>query len=122
MSASTHFGHLLPNWQAAKTQMRDILIECARQRRTITYGELAEQITLIHIPPNSYAMAGMLREISQEDQEAERGYLATLVVRKSDGRPGPGYFKGVEGNREDLEAFWQAQFVRVCDDWATPPQ
>lgn len=118
----THYGHLVENWKVAKEEMRDILIGCARERRTITYGELSAAIQTIQIPPNSYGMSGMLTEISKEDVVAGRkGVLATLVVRKSDGRPGPGYFKSaVERgmNDEMLEAYWQEQFELTCSDWA----
>lgn len=115
-----HYGHLLENWQAAKDEMRAILIERARQRQTITYGELCEAIKTIHFRPDGYGLAGMLREISNEDVAAGRGYLATLVVRKSSGRPGPGYFKGMLArgmDSEALEQFWQEEFARTCRDW-----
>lgn len=118
----THYGHLIENWKIAKVEMRDILIDCARQRRTITYGELSAAIQSIQIPPNSYGMSGMLTEISKEDIAAGRkGVLATLVVRKSDGRPGPGYFRSaVEKGFDDkmLEDYWQEQFELTCSDWA----
>lgn len=120
-SMETHYGHLVENWKVATEEMRDILIDCARERRTITYGELSAAIKTIQIPPNSYGMSGMLTEISKEDVKAGRkGVLATLVVRKSDGRPGPGYFRGAleRGMSEDmLEAYWQEQFELTCADW-----
>jgi hypothetical protein len=113
------FGYLVETWEAAKDEMREILISCARQRKTITYGELSQAIHSATIEPYGYAMAGMLRELGREDEKANRGYLATLVVRKSDGRPGPGYFKGVINIPEsDYEAYWQSEFERTCESWA----
>lgn len=115
-----HYGYLMTHWQEAKQEMRLILIDMAQQGQTITYGELSARITTIHLPPYSYAMSGMLREVCAEDDPAEAGMLATLVVRKSDGRPGPGYFKGMVGRHledDDIEAFWQAEFEKVCRFW-----
>jgi len=116
----TRYGHLLEVWEAAKDEVRSILIERARQYETITYGELVQAVQIIHMRPDSYALSGILRELGAEDVAAGRGTLATLVVRKSDGRPGPGYFKDAlqRGlSDEDIEAYWQAQFARVCEDW-----
>lgn len=110
------YGHLLENWQAAKAEMLDILIQCARECRTITYTELSSLIQAAHLPPYSYGMSGMLTEISRENEAMGKTTLATLVVRKSDGRPGGGYFAGIP--TDDMEAYWQEQFAQVCQEWA----
>jgi hypothetical protein len=129
---SKRYGHLLDHWQAAKAEMRAILIDCAREQRTISYSELSARLQTLHLPPYSYAMVGMLDEIGMENFEEGKAPLPTLVVRKSDGRPGPGYFRksyaryapvstaeqvrlGVD--QADVETFWQEQFARVCEEW-----
>lgn len=120
MPEETRFGHLLENWQAAKEEVHDILIECARQRQTITYGELSRRLTTATIPARSYAMSAILGEIIRDDEPEEWGVLATLVVRKSDGLPGAGYFKAAAArglDESDYRAYWQQQFDRVCDYW-----
>lgn len=109
------YGHLLENWQAAKAEMWDILTQCAREGRTITYSELSALIQSAHLPPYSYGMSGMLTEISRQCADMGKTTLATLVVRKSDGLPGGGYFGGIP--TDDIEAYWQAQFARVCQEW-----
>ena len=114
------YGHLIEHWNAAKDEMRTILIRCAREKRTITYGELSAEIQAASIHPYSYAMANMLDEIGYENMAQGKTALPTLVVRKSDGRPGPGFFRksyasGASG--DDLEQFWQEQFARVCEEW-----
>lgn len=109
------YGHLLENWQAAKAEMWEILTQCARVGRTITYSELSALIQSTHLPPYSYGMAGMLTEIDQRCAAEGKTSLATLVVRKSDGRPGGGYFTGIP--TDDMEAYWQDQFARVCQEW-----
>lgn len=117
----THFGHLWESWHLGLKEAQDILIDHARQRQTITYGELSSLIQTIHIPHNSYAMTGLLRELYQADVKHKRPELATLVVRKSDGRPGPGYFKSMMERGADaasIEDYWQDQFDKVCTYWA----
>ncbi len=116
----THFGHLWESWHLGLKEAQDILIDHARQRKTITYGELSGLIQTIHVPHNSYAMTGLLREIHHEDVKYKRPGLATLVVRKSDGRPGAGYFKDMIDAGADqmtMEAYWQARFEEICTYW-----
>ena len=115
------YGHSLDNWHAAREEVRTILIQCARECRTITYGELSALVTSINLPPYSYGMVGMLNEIGDADRAAGRTWLATLVVRKSDGLPGAGYFKSAAQRgmpESDFQAYWEEHFQRVCQEWA----
>lgn len=120
MPKASRFGHLTDNWDAVKEEVRDILIDCARQRKTITYGELSSRLTTAHIPAYSYAMSAILGDIIREGEPQEWGVLATLVVRKSDGLPGAGYFKAMSQrgiSESDYRTIWQTEFDRVCDYW-----
>ncbi|PJF45190.1 MAG: hypothetical protein CUN55_00030 [Phototrophicales bacterium] len=120
MSKESRFGHLIDNWEAVKQEVREILIECARQRKTITYGELSSRLKTAHIPAYSYAMSALLGEIIREGEAEEWGILATLVVRKSDGLPGAGYFKAMAARgipASEYRAIWETEFKRVCDYW-----
>jgi hypothetical protein len=117
---SRRYGLLVEQWQAAKAEMRAILIQLARARQTITYGELAAEMRAASIHPYSYAMTNMLDELGRDNEAEGKPTLATLVVRKADGRPGPGFFRkqvAQGATAPDLEAFWQAQFERVCVEW-----
>jgi hypothetical protein len=117
------FGFVTEAWDAALEQVRALLIAQAQACATITYGELCSRVTAARLHPYSYALMAMLDAIGDEDARAGRAPLPTLVVRQSDGRPGPGYFrKSYTGgaHTDDLEAFWQAQFARVCAEWASP--
>ncbi len=115
------YGYVVEAWEAAQAQVRTILIERARACATITYGALCSRVTVARLHPYSYALMAMLDAIGDEDAAAGRASLATLVVRASDGRPGPGYFRksfARGADAEEVEAFWQAQFARVCADWS----
>lgn len=123
-SPEKYYGHLWENWQAAVQEAQTLLITLARQRRTITYGELAASLTTISIDAGSYAMTGLLRDVHRLDMANQRPSLATLVVRRSDGRPGPGYFKGLADIEDEAfnEDYWQAEFERLCTYWASQPE
>lgn len=108
------------DWLAALAEVRALLIAQARQGATITYGDLSARLTTVSLPPYSYGLSRLLIDLIKQDEAAGRAPLATLVVRKSDGRPGAGYFKYFLARGEDFEdfeAFWQAQFQRVCAEW-----
>ncbi|MDZ4771019.1 MAG: hypothetical protein SGJ24_17995 [Chloroflexota bacterium] len=107
---------------AAKAEMRAVLIQCARDRHTITYGDLCIEITAMRLFPRSRVLVALLNEIGAEDEANGLPALATLVVRKADGRPGGGYFRGSGMSEGDAEAYWQEQFARVCAAWAMSSQ
>jgi hypothetical protein len=116
----TRFGFSLEVWQAIKNEARKILIECAKNRQTITYGELSHRITVANIPHYGFKMIGLLDEISTDQFAVGRSPLATLVVRKSDGIPGGGYFRKTfpdDAPENDLRTYWEAEFNRTCHDW-----
>jgi hypothetical protein len=116
--AEKRFGFLLENWEQAVKEAEAILIEKARQRQTITYGDLVAQIQSCHIETHGYAMGGLLRAVHQLDVAANRPGLATLVVRKSDGLPGPGYFADLgELDKNNYKDYWQANFDDLCAYW-----
>lgn len=90
---TTKYGYSLNEWEQAKKEMKEILIERAKVRGLMPYSELAAQIKSIQIRPESYAFAAMLGEISTEEDKAGRGMLSVIVVHKSgDMQPGPGFF------------------------------
>ncbi len=101
---------------AVKQVMASIMIETARARTTITYGELAAQLP-VHIHPHSFVFSQLLRAVCAEELQKGHGQLCTLVVSKTTGLPSSGYFVGtaVQGRetgdleaewRKDLEALW----------------
>lgn len=117
----THYGYLTETWAAARAEVLSLLIACARACQTISYSALCGQVAAARLHPYSFALAAMLDEISALNEADGKASLATLVVRKADGRPGPGYFrKSIQPGApaDDLEAYWQEQFARVCADWA----
>ena len=111
------------DWEEAKREARSAMIAAVRSPAgTISYAELARRITALAFEPDSHVFHMLLDEISQDEDAADRGMLSVVVIHQGgDMRPGPGFFKlarelGKDGH--DLEAFWQAEFLRVRVAWA----
>ena len=97
-----------------------ILHEAIQQRRTVTYTELAGRIG-----PPATARAihrQLLRPLSARCQRWALPDLPALVVRKSSGVPGGGWFDPpAPGEPENPQARWEAELVRCHDfPWRTP--
>lgn len=108
-------------WQAAKEELRQICIQTARDRTTITYGEVAAHMTTVAAHPAAYVFQNLLREMCRDEENAGRGMLCALVVQKASGKPGAGFYKAIARIREncadDLEACWQQECERVYAVW-----
>lgn len=116
MKQETRYGFPKEQWERAKAEADAVLRIHARQRRTITYGELCRSITTIALKPRSWAMMAFLNEVCAEADKAHDIVLATLVVRADTGRPGEGYFRHAARcghNVSDPDAFWRAEAERV---------
>lgn len=109
-----------------KEQMRAIMIEMARQRQTITYSEVALRLS-VYLHPRSFVFSHLLREIGREEEDAGRGVLPSVVVRKSNGMPGGGFFRwvGQAGRELDdtlMEQIWRDELEIVFDYWHNQPE
>ncbi|MBC8100598.1 MAG: hypothetical protein H7Y11_14240 [Armatimonadetes bacterium] len=106
------------DWQTLKADMRTLLIETARQQRTVTYSALAAQLSLHHRAP---AFHHLIRAVDADETAAGRPSLAALVVRKDTGIPGAGFYAGAPmppgGAAFDPERYWRAEFEQVCAYW-----
>ena len=80
-------------WGRAREEARQILVQRAREGRTIAYSELVGEVKTVDIQPRSDALAMMLDGISRSEDAAGRGMLSALVIRKDKRMPGQGFFK-----------------------------
>ena len=105
-------------WERAREEARQILIQCAREGRTIAYSELAEKLNIQH---RSTELATMLDDISCSENKAGRGMLSVLVVHKGDDQmSGQGFFRLAEHlGREfdDKRESWNRESKRVIGSW-----
>ncbi|MBC8492749.1 MAG: hypothetical protein H8D43_03105 [Chloroflexi bacterium] len=120
---TTKYGYSIADWNEAKEEMRQILIERARVRGMIPYSELVSQIRTIRMKPESYALAAMLGEISSAEYAAGRGMLTVIVVHKSgDMQPGPGFFelaKELGRDTSDILKCWVGELKKVHAYWSS---
>lgn len=75
------------------------LIQTARERRAVTYGQL---LALFERRVTPILVAALCRDLGKlEERRAGAGWpdLACLVVRRSDGLPGEGYFDSLRRDR-----------------------
>ena len=106
-------------WEVMREAMRTELIELAKQKRIVTYSDLALLLP-VYIHPGSYAFTRLLGQVCEAEEQAGHGLLCALVVSKATGIPGGGFFRGMAGrgiDTSDLESAWRAEVDRVFDFW-----
>lgn len=84
----------------------------AREGGTISYEDLVADAG---IPPDLH-LAPLLREISTEEDAAGRGMLTAVVVRRSTGLPGGGFFDlaaRLGRDTTDRDRCWRDEHARV---------
>lgn len=109
------------NWTALKQEMRDILIGMAKLRQPITYSALAANLQTSFVHHRAPYFQRLLDEVCREDEAAGHAVLAVLVVRKDTGICGSGFFLHAANEGHDVsdpQAYWRAEFERVCDYWS----
>lgn len=119
---TTKYGYEQHEWDSAKVEMREALVERAKVRGMIPYSELVERITIIELGPHSFALAAMLGEVSTEEEAADRGMLSVIVVHKvGDMQPGPGFFelaKTLGRDTSDILKCWVDELKTVHRVWS----
>ncbi len=120
---TTKYGYKAEDWETAKEEMRQILVERARLRGMIPYSDLVSRIETIQMTPDSSALAHMLGEISEAGDGSGRGMLSVIVVHKvGDMQPGPGFFqlaKKLGRDTSDILVCWVDELKRVHGYWST---
>lgn len=118
----TKYGYSLADWNKAKKEMRQVLVERAKVRGMIPYSELVSKIKTIELSPESYALATMLGEISSEEDAAGRGMLTVIVVHKyGDMQPGEGFFEFANElgrDTSDILKCWVEELNKVHAHWS----
>lgn len=93
MLSKANFGVPASQWEAAKAEARAIMIERAKQRKTIFYSELVSHLRSLVMEAHDPRLFHLLGEISIAEDSEARGMLTVVVVHKSDGLPGAGFFE-----------------------------
>ncbi|MGJ3240975.1 MAG: hypothetical protein ACFE0Q_19860 [Anaerolineae bacterium] len=115
------YGMTADEWAQAKAEVRAILIGVAQLETTITYGELAAQMTTMSPHPGAYAFHALLRDVCYDEHQAGRGMLCAVVVSKASSMPGQGFFKALMKRGidcQDQRACWQDAIARLYAIWS----
>jgi hypothetical protein len=101
------------------------LVQAARAREFVHYGELAKMLGIDMDNPHFGALVGkVLGQISEEEVAAGRPMISAIVVSREDMLPGKGFYKlGQELHKvdpgEDEIGFAIRQIRRVHDYWSS---
>jgi hypothetical protein len=109
-------------WSALRAEMRQIMVTVARSQHLITYSELCAQLTTAYLYYHSPAVTRLLIEIGDAEMKVGRPVLPAVVVSKSTGMPGAGYFKLAMGERDDPQgarALWEADLAALYAYWSS---
>lgn len=118
MSAARAFG--VDDWRAAREDVRRVLQEVARHRDTVSYAEFGRMLSapMHHRNPALYEL---LRDVCAEEHTLGKPNLCALVVRKSSGMPGKGFFEAAAFDGEDIQSprdYWWAQVLACWEYYA----
>ena len=116
-----HYGWPTDDWNKAKRQAMAILRDVARAEDTISYSELAAQISAVSFGPDEHGYHAFLGEISEAEDDAGRGLLTVIVVHKDgDMMPGTGWFELARSrgrNVADKIRAWTEEINAVYAVW-----
>lgn len=113
------------SWQTAKRDLRELLVEAARRRSTVTYSHVAFAVFHGTVPARSRLIMDLLGEVDDEEFARTGTVIASLVVRADSGIPGAGYFAFIAdrfgADVSDPRAAWQREAERVWAAYAEEP-
>jgi hypothetical protein len=108
-------------WEAAKEEVRSILVEKARQRAMIPYSELVGMVKSVTFKAFDQRLFAILGQVSVAEHEQGRPLLSVLVVHKTgDMQPGEGFFELAEAlgrNTSDVLKAWIEEVKKVYQHW-----
>ena len=90
--------------------LRALLAEVAARGRTISYEEVRSELGL------TGDIVPLLRQVSVDEDEAGRGLLSAVVVRRDTGRPGAGWYRlAADRGRDvaDRDQTWLTERARL---------
>jgi hypothetical protein len=115
--SNSTFGLTDAEWQTAIAELRAAILKAAADRRMTSYGEIAPQVTVVHVDAFSPLMNHLLGAIFREEHEAGRPALTALVTHKhGDKEPGPGFYdmaRELGISFDEPYVYWSTQVQEV---------
>jgi len=97
-------------------EVRAHLVAAAGAGIALSYGELLEHLGYRFTRPKMRALCAMLGDIDRDAEMRGEPELAVLVVRRSDGLPGQGWWVAGGGRSRGYQGPWEgpeaARFIR----------
>ena len=97
-------------------RVRALLIEAARQGRSVSYSEALAELGHRFTRPKMRALCKTLDVIDEAGRVAGEPELAVLVVRESDRLPGQGWWVGGAAFLRDYDGPWEGPKARAFVD------
>lgn len=100
-------------------RLEALLIDAARSQRTLTYGEVLAHFEKRVAPRLVFALCRDLSDVYRRTEARGEPDLCALVVRKSDGLPGAGFFRSAwaDGTYDGPATGPSArQYLRACQE------
>lgn len=108
-------------WEAAKAEIRGVLIEKAKQRAMVPYSELVGRVKAVSFNAFDTRLFAILGQVSVAEHEQGHPLLSVLVVHKSgDMQPGEGFFElahSLGRNTSDVLRAWIEEVQKVYQFW-----
>lgn len=122
--SESRFGLDDDHWEAAKTELREAIMESAWDRRMTWYGEVATKVSAVRLEPYSALMNHLLGAILEDEHAAGGPLLTALVTHKfGDKEPGEGFYQmarqlGYVFNEPFV--FWSTQVQEIFTLYGKP--
>ena len=114
---TSHFGLDDHQWEQAKAEVREAILDAAYERRMTWYGEVASKVTVVPLDPYSSLMNHLLGAVFEDEHAAGRPALTSIVTHKhGDKEPGAGFYEKARslGYRfKEPYIFWAQQVQDV---------
>ena len=115
-------GFSQQEWDNAKREAREVLINTAIRKSVISYSALVARIQAIEIGAHDPRLADLLAQISEDEDEQVRGMLSVVVVHQhGDMMPGQGFFNlAGELGRDitDHNECWVTELNNIYATWS----
>jgi hypothetical protein len=116
-SSESTFGLTDAEWEIAKGELKQAILNAAWRRRMTWYGEIAPKVEVVHVDAYSALMNHLLGAILEDEKALGRPLLTSIVTHKDgDKEPGDGFYdmaRRLGYQFDDPLVFWATQVQEV---------
>ena len=108
-------------WNRAKDEIRQILVQVAKAQETISYSKLVGRVQTLVFEARDQRLNLILDEISNMEDEKGRGLLSVIVIHEGGNKmPGLGFFRLAKsrGRNENDFKCWIDESQKVYSYWS----